>query len=96
MEEILITCTNNLTAFTDAIRGVIPKTITQRCMVGQKIRYRCKCVAGKIRQKCCTGLKDIHPATKSEVVDHAFQHLESEWCQDTAMPSLRGKITGLS
>lgn len=35
VEDILIACSDNLTGFTKAIKGVFPETITQLCIVHQ-------------------------------------------------------------
>jgi putative transposase len=48
VQDILITCTDNLNGFTDAIRTVFPKSSTQICVVHQ-IRNPCKYVVYKER-----------------------------------------------
>ena len=40
VQDILITCTNNLNGFTDTIRTVFPQSSTQICVVHQ-IRNSC-------------------------------------------------------
>jgi hypothetical protein len=47
VEDILITVTDNLNGFTDAIKTVFPKSTTQICVV-QQIRNSCKYVVGRI------------------------------------------------
>lgn len=46
VEDILITCTDNLNGFTDTIRSVFPQAATQICVVHQ-IRNCCKYVVYK-------------------------------------------------
>lgn len=46
VQDILITCTDNLNGFTDTIRTVFPQSSTQICVVHQ-IRNSCKYVVYK-------------------------------------------------
>ena len=49
VNDILIACTDNLTGFTQAIKGVFPNTVTQLCIVHQ-IRNSCKFVVWKTQR----------------------------------------------
>ena len=50
VQDILITCTDNLNGFTDTIRSVFPQSSTQVCVVHQ-IRNSCKYVVYKDKKE---------------------------------------------
>jgi putative transposase len=78
VKDILISCTDNLTGFTQAIKGVFPDTVTQLCMVHQ-IRNSCKYVVWKDRKEFCADLKNIYAATNIEVAEKALVSMEEKW-----------------
>lgn len=78
VEDILIACTDNLTGFTQAIKGVFPDTITQLCIVHQ-IRNSCKFVVWKDRKEFCDDLKNIYAATNIEFAENALVEMEQKW-----------------
>lgn len=78
VEDILIACTDNLTGFTQAIKGVFPETITQLCIVHQ-IRNSCKFVVWKDRKEFCADLKNIYAATNIEFAENALAEMERNW-----------------
>lgn len=78
VEDILIACTDNLTGFTQAIKGVFPQTITQLCIVHQ-IRNSCKYVITKDRKAFCADLKAIYGAPGREGAEEALLKLEQTW-----------------
>ena len=78
VEDILIGCTDNLKGFTDAIRGVFPKTITQLCIVHQ-IRNSCKYVVWKDRKAFCVDLKEVYGAPSREAAEHALERFDKTW-----------------
>jgi putative transposase len=78
VEDILIACTDNLKGFTDAIRGVFPKTITQLCIVHQ-IRNSCKYVVWKDRKAFCVDLKEVYGAPSREAAEHALERFDKTW-----------------
>lgn len=78
VEDILIACTDNLTGFTQAIKGVFPATVTQLCIVHQ-IRNSCKFVVWKDRKEFCADLKDIYAATNAEMAEKALFSMELKW-----------------
>ena len=65
VEDILITCTNNLTGFTEAINSVFPKATTQICVVHQ-IRNSTKYVVWKDKKAFSKQLKEIYTAVNKE------------------------------
>lgn len=58
VEDILITCTDNLNGFTDTIRSVFPEAATQVCVVHQ-IRNSCRYVTYKDLKEFTVDLKTI-------------------------------------
>ena len=66
MQDILITCTDNLNGFTDTIRTVFPQSSTQICVVYQ-IRNFCKYVVYKDKKEFMTDMKNIYNAPNKEV-----------------------------
>ena len=78
VEDILIACTDNLTGFTQAIKGVFPNAVTQLCIVHQ-IRNSCKFVVWKDKKEFCADLKDIYTATNSEVAEQALVAMNLKW-----------------
>jgi len=78
VEDILIACTDNLTGFTQAIKGVFPNTVTQLCIVHQ-IRNSCKYVVWKDRKEFCSDLKNIYAASNVEVAEKALFAMDVKW-----------------
>jgi len=78
VEDILVACTDNLTGFTQAIKGVFPNAITQLCIVHQ-IRNSCKFVVWKDRKEFCSDLKNIYTATNIEFAENALSEMERKW-----------------
>jgi transposase-like protein len=78
VEDILIACTDNLKGFTDAIKGVFPKTVTQLCIVHQ-IRNSCKYVVWKDRKAFCVDLKEVYGAPSREAAEHALERFDKTW-----------------
>lgn len=78
VEDILIACTDNLTGFTQAIKGAFPNTVTQLCIVHQ-IRNSCKFVVWKDRKEFCADLKDIYAATNMEAAEKALLAMDLKW-----------------
>lgn len=80
VEDILIACTDNLAGFTDAIKGVFPRTITQLCIVHQ-IRNSCKYVIWKDRKEFCSDLKEIYSAPNRDAGADALARLDQKWSE---------------
>jgi transposase-like protein len=78
VQDILIACTDNLTGFTNAIKGVFPLAVTQLCIVHQ-IRNSCKFIAWKDRKNFCADLKNIYAAPNIEVAEKALFTLDLNW-----------------
>ena len=78
VQDILITCTDNLNGFTDTIRTVFPQSSTQICVVHQ-IRNSCKYVVYKDKKEFTADMKNIYNAPNKEVVAAELDNLEKKW-----------------
>lgn len=73
VQDILISSTDNLKGFTEAIKAVFPQTKTQICIVHQ-LRNSLKFVVWKDKKAVALSLKKIYDAADEQV---AFSNLES-------------------
>lgn len=80
VEDILITATDNLKGFTEAIKSTFPESTTQICIVHQ-IRNSCRFVAWKERKAFTADMKGIYTAPNREAAQLALDQLESKWGQ---------------
>lgn len=78
VEDILITSTDNLTGFTEAIKAVFPKSTTQICIVHQ-IRNACKFVSWKDRKALTKDMRDIYASANKELAAQALEVFASKW-----------------
>lgn len=80
VQDILITATENLKGFTDAIRSVFPESTKQICIVHQ-IRNACRYVVWKDRKAFTADMKEIYTAPNREAAALALDQLEAVWSQ---------------
>ena len=78
VQDIMITATDNLKGFTDAITSVFPQSKTQICVVHQ-IRNACKYVAWKERRDFSNDMKPIYNAPNEEAARMALNDLSRKW-----------------
>ena len=78
VKDILITATDNLKGFTDAIKSVFPEATKQVCIVHQ-IRNSCRFVGWKERKEFTYDMKAIYNAPNRDVVALALDELDSKW-----------------
>lgn len=78
VEDILITSTDNLKGFTEAITSIFPQSITQICIVHQ-IRNASRYVVWKDKRKFATDLKLVYKAANKELAWAALENLDSIW-----------------
>src|SRR5690554_314891 len=78
VQDIMITATDNLKGFTDAITSVFPASKTQICVVHQ-IRNACKYVAYKNRRAFSNDMKSIYNAPNEEAALMALKDLSNKW-----------------
>lgn len=77
VQDILITCTDNLNGFTDTIRTVFPQSLTQICVIHQ-IRNSCKYVVHKNKKEFTADMKNIYNAPNKEVAATELDNLEKK------------------
>lgn len=78
VKDILITCTDNLSGFSEAISAIYPKTIIQSCIVHQ-IRNSMKYVIYKDYAPFTEDLKTIYKAPNLEAAEIAMDKAEEKW-----------------
>jgi transposase-like protein len=78
VQDILITATDNLKGFTDAIKSVFPESTKQICIVHQ-VRNACRFVVWKDRKGFTADMREIYTATNREVAQLALNQLEDKW-----------------
>lgn len=80
VQDILVTATDNLKGFTEAIRSVFPESTKQICIVHQ-IRNACRFVVWKDRKPFTADMKGIYTAPNRDAAQLALDQLESTWGQ---------------
>jgi len=78
VNDILITATDNLKGFTDAIRSVFPQATKQICIVHQ-IRNCCKYVSWTDRREFSADMKNIYNAPNQDAAALALDDLDKKW-----------------
>ena len=95
VQDILITCTDNLNGFTDTIRTVFPQSSTQICVVHQ-IRNSCKYVVYKDKKEFTADLKIsiMHPIKRLQPRNLTIWKRNGE--ESILMPYCLGETTGMT
>jgi putative transposase len=78
VEDILITSTDNLKGFTEAITSIFPQSITQICVVHQ-IRNASRYVVWKDKKQFAADLKPVYTAANRDLAWAALEQLEATW-----------------
>lgn len=78
VEDMLITSTDNLKGFTEAITSIFPQSITQICVVHQ-IRNASRYVVWKDKKEFAADLKPVYIAANKDLAWSALEQLESKW-----------------
>jgi len=78
VQDILITATDNLKGFTEAIASVFPISTKQICVVHQ-IRNACRFVPFKDKKEFAADMKEIYTAPNREAASMALDQLEAKW-----------------
>ena len=78
LEDILITCTDNLNGFTQGIKSIFPQATTQICVVHQ-IRNSCRYVVWKDKKAFTQDLKTIYNAPTREMAASNLEEFEKTW-----------------
>lgn len=78
VEDVLITCTDNLKGLTEGIRAVFPASEHQVCIVHQ-IRNASRYVVHKDRKEFSADMKPIYQAPNIQQAEAALDRLEEKW-----------------
>ncbi|MGG3471611.1 IS256 family transposase [Neobacillus pocheonensis] len=78
VQDILITCVDNLTGFTQAIAASYPKTEIQKCIIHQ-IRNSTRYVSYKDLKKVTADLKPIYKAATEDAAKLELDKFEETW-----------------
>lgn len=78
VEDILITCKDGLSGFSDAINTVYPKTEIQLCIIHQ-IRNSLKYVSYKEQKEFMADLKKVYQALTLEEAELGFAEFKEKW-----------------
>ena len=78
LEDILITSTDNLKGFTEAITSIYPDARTQICIVHQ-LRNSLKFVVWKDKKAVAPALKKIYDASDETTALYWLEKFETEW-----------------
>lgn len=78
VRDILISCTDNLTGFDDAIHAVFPETDLQHCIIHQ-IRNSTRYVSWKDIKAVIADLKEVYRATTEPMAAEALARFGEKW-----------------
>ena len=78
LEDILISCTDNLVGFSQAIKGVYPNTVVQLCVVHQ-IRNSSRYVVWKEKKEFNQDLKAVYGAINRTEAENALKTFAEKW-----------------
>lgn len=78
VKDILITATDNLTGFTEAIAAVFPQATKQICIVHQ-VRSSCRYVSYRDRKAFTSDMRHIYNAPNEEAALAALDDLDKKW-----------------
>lgn len=96
VEDILITCTDNLNGFTDTIKTVFPRSTTQICVVHQ-IRNSCRYVVWKDMKEFTSDMKEIYGAVNRDQAAVALVRFSEKWGGiNIAVRSLPRNVIGMN
>ncbi len=93
LEDILITSTDNLKGFIEAIVSIFPQSVTQICIVHQ-IRIACRYVVWTDKKQFASDLRTVYSAPSKELGWQALETLEATGKKNILMPSNPGRTTG--
>jgi putative transposase len=94
VEEILITSTDNLKGFTEAIKAVFPQAKTQICIVHQ-LRNSLKFVVWKDKKTVALELKEIYSAPDAKSANNRLKAFEQNGSPSILISPNPGMPTGI-
>jgi transposase-like protein len=78
VQDILITCIDNLSGFAEAVETIFPNTEVQQCVVHQ-IRNSKKYLSYKDTKPFMKDLRQVYTATTCELAERHLDQLEANW-----------------
>jgi putative transposase len=78
LQDILISCIDNLKGFAEAIKAIFPKCEVQTCIVHQ-IRNSIRYVATKDQKEFLRDLKLVYKADTKELAEENLEELSNKW-----------------
>lgn len=78
VEDILISCIDNLKGFSNAVETIFPKTEVQLCVIHQ-IRNTQKYLSWKHKPEFMRDLKQVYRANTIEVAEFKLTQMEEKW-----------------
>ncbi len=78
LQDILISCIDNLKGFAEAIKAIFPKCEVQTCIVHQ-IRNSIRYVATKDQKEFMRDLKLVYRADTKELAEENLEELSNKW-----------------
>ena len=78
VEDVFITCTDNLTGFSNAIEAVYPKADIQNCIIHQ-LRNSSKYVSYKDLKALMADLKEVYAAVDEPSAEEALNRFAEKW-----------------
>jgi len=78
VEDMLITATDNLNAFSSIIRSVFPECSTQVCVVHQ-IRNACRYAVWKDKKAFTADMKPIYDVANKQAAQAALAYFADKW-----------------
>lgn len=78
VEELYFVCIDGLKGFKEAIKGIFPTAIIQRCIV-HKIRNSVRYVSDKELKKICADLRLVYTAANRQQASIALDEFEKKW-----------------
>lgn len=78
VEDLMFVCIDGLSGFKQAIQGVYPNAIVQRCIV-HKVRNSVRFVSDKERKRMCSDLRKIYTSANRSEAMIALEVFEKKW-----------------
>lgn len=78
VEDLMFVCIDGLRGFKQAIQGIYPRAIVQRCIV-HKVRNSVRFIGDKERKRMCSDLRKIYTSANREEAMIALEVFENKW-----------------
>lgn len=78
VEDLIFVCIDGLKGFKQAIQGIFPNAIVQRCIV-HKVRNSVRFISDKDRKRMCSDLRKIYTSANRNEAQIALEVFETKW-----------------